>query len=54
MGEKFFSNIEQNIPDGTIALKEGAKVLTAECKIVGRMECIMVDMPADADLTTIL
>jgi sporulation protein YlmC with PRC-barrel domain len=39
--------MEQNIPEGTIAVKEGAKVYTAEEKYVGKVERIVADLPED-------
>ena len=41
------TRIEQNIPEGTVALKEGANVITAEGKHVGNVERILVDPSAD-------
>jgi hypothetical protein len=46
-GEKFNTLIEQNIPQGTVALKEGATVITAEGKHVGRVERVLTEVPAD-------
>ena len=40
------TRLEQNIPEGTVALKEGAKVITAEGKHVGNVESVLAD-PAD-------
>jgi uncharacterized protein YrrD len=37
----------ENIPEGTIALKEGAKVLTAEGESVGTIEQVLTDPLAD-------
>lgn len=34
---------DQNIPDGTVALKEGARVLTSDHKHVGDVEKVVVD-----------
>jgi hypothetical protein len=42
-GEKFFTQIEQNIPTGTVAMKEGAKVITADGKHVGNVERVLTD-----------
>lgn len=39
--------IEQNIPEGTVALKEGARVISAEGKQVGNVERILADPSAD-------
>jgi len=41
------TRIERNIPDGTVAMKEGAKVVTAEGKFVGNVERILVDPTVD-------
>lgn len=40
----------QNIPDGTVALEEGAKVLSADDKDVGNIEQLIVD-PQDKRVT---
>jgi len=45
--EKIVTRIEQNIPAGTVALKEGAKVVTAEGKHVGNVERVLVDPSVD-------
>lgn len=44
---KYVTVIEQNIPPGTVAVKEGAKVVTAEGKNVGKVESIMANTPDD-------
>jgi uncharacterized protein YrrD len=41
---------EQNIPEGTVAMKEGAKVITVEGKHVGNVERVIVD-PSDEQVT---
>ena len=46
-GEKFTTVMEQNIPQGTVALKEGAKVITVEGKHVGNVERVLAEVPAD-------
>jgi len=46
-GEKFVTQIEQNIPEGTVALKEGAKVITADGKHVGNVERVLADSSVD-------
>jgi uncharacterized protein YrrD len=46
-GEKFTTQIDQNIPDGTVAMKEGARVITAEGKRVGSVERVIADAPAE-------
>ncbi len=45
--EKFAIHTEQNIPEGTVAMKEGAKVITVEGKHVGNVERVLADVPAD-------
>jgi uncharacterized protein YrrD len=50
-GEKFISEVEQNIPEGTVALKEGAKVITAEGKHVGNVERVLAE-PSVVDQVT--
>jgi len=44
---RFITIVEQNIPSGTIAVREGAKVITAEGKNVGKVEGIMAGVPAE-------
>jgi uncharacterized protein YrrD len=51
--EKPVTRIEQNIPEGTVAVKEGAKVLTAEGKHVGNVESVLAD-PAAEEVTHLL
>lgn len=41
--EHFTTTIEQNIPPGTVALKEGARVVTADEKHVGNVERVLAD-----------
>ena len=41
--EQVSTTIEQNIPEGTVALKEGAKVLTADKKHVGNVNRVLAD-----------
>ena len=43
VGEQFVTQIEQNIPEGTVAMKEGAKVITADGKHVGNLERVLAD-----------
>ena len=45
--EQIVTKIEQNIPKGTVAMKEGAKVLTAEGKHVGNVERVLADPSVD-------
>ena len=42
-GEQFVTQIDQNIPIGTVAMKEGAKVITADGKHVGNVERVLAD-----------
>lgn len=53
-GDKYITKVEQNIPSGTIAVKEGAKVMTSEGKVVGKMESMLADAPADHQVTHLL
>jgi uncharacterized protein YrrD len=46
-GEQFVTQIEQNIPDGTVAMKEGAKVISADGKPVGKVERVLADSSVD-------
>jgi len=45
-GPRLITQTEQNIPTGTIALKEGAKIITAEGKEVGHLERVFTDSTA--------
>jgi len=45
-GPRLIAQTEQNIPAGTIALKEGAKIITAEGKEVGHLERVFTDATA--------
>ena len=45
--EKFSTQTDQNIPDGTVAMKEGAKVITADGKHVGNVERVLADASVD-------
>ena len=47
------TRVEQNIPEGTVAVKEGAKVLTAEGKHVGNLERVLAD-PSAEEVTHLL
>jgi uncharacterized protein YrrD len=42
-GEKIVTKIEQNIPEETVAMKEGAKVITADGKYIGNVERVLSD-----------
>jgi len=41
--DQVITETEQNIPEGTVAMKEGAKVITAEGKHVGNVERVLAD-----------
>jgi uncharacterized protein YrrD len=45
--EQNLAHVEQNIPDGTVAMKEGAQVITAEGKHIGNVERVLVDPSVD-------
>jgi uncharacterized protein YrrD len=45
--DKFIKQVEQHIPTGTVALKEGAKVVAADGKEVGHVEKVITDAGAD-------
>ena len=45
--DQFVTQIEQNIPAGTVAVKEGATVITADGKHVGYMESVFADVSAE-------
>lgn len=45
--EESETRVERNIPRGTVAMKEGAKVVTAEGKSVGHVERILIDPTVD-------
>jgi uncharacterized protein YrrD len=51
--DQFVSKVEQNIPEGTVALKEGAKVLTADDKHIGNVNRVLAD-PATARATHLI
>lgn len=46
-GKKLVPQVTQNIPDGAVAMKKGSKVITAEGKYVGNVECVLADPEAD-------
>lgn len=46
-GQKLITQVEQNIPNGTVAVKEGAKVITADGKHVGNVERVLADASVD-------
>jgi hypothetical protein len=41
--EQVVTQVEQHIPQGTVAMKEGAKVITADGKHVGNVERVLAD-----------
>lgn len=45
--QSYITQTERNIPEGMVALKEGAKVMSADDKHVGNVECILTDPQAD-------
>jgi len=45
--ERFVTRLEQNIPEGMVAMKEGAKVITADGKNVGKVERVLADSSVD-------
>jgi uncharacterized protein YrrD len=44
---KYVKQVEQHIPTGTVALKEGATVVAADGTHVGHVEKVITDVPAD-------
>jgi len=52
-GDQFVTQLEQNIPQGTVAMKEGAKVITSEGKHVGNVECVYAE-PSVGQITHLL
>jgi uncharacterized protein YrrD len=46
-GPPYMAEKKENVPPGTVALKEGAKVITADDKHVGNVEQILTDPQAD-------
>jgi uncharacterized protein YrrD len=46
-GGRIVTRFEQNIPEGTVAMKEGAKVITTEGKNVGSVERVLADPSFD-------
>ena len=42
-GEQIVTRIEQNIPEGTVAMKEGAKVIAADGRQVGNVERVVAE-----------
>lgn len=46
-GEEYVTQVEQNIPEGAVALKEGAKVISADGRDVGRLERVLAEPEGD-------
>ncbi len=46
-GKQLITQVKQNIPEGTVAMKEGAKVITVEGKHVGNVERVLADPSVD-------
>ena len=51
--ERTVTRIDQNIPAGTIAMREGARVVTADGKHVGSVERVLTD-PGEEQITYLL
>lgn len=47
------TRVEQNIPEGTVAVKEGASVVTSEGQQVGNLESVLAN-PAEEQITHLL
>jgi uncharacterized protein YrrD len=45
--DRYKTRTEQNIPEGTVALKAGAKVVTVEGKSLGSVEGVIAEAPRD-------
>jgi sporulation protein YlmC with PRC-barrel domain len=45
--DQLITETEQNIPEGTVAMKEGAKVITVEGKHIGNVERVIADPTID-------
>jgi uncharacterized protein YrrD len=43
----YLEEVQRNIPEGTVALKEGAKVVSADDKHMGQVEEVLTDPEAD-------
>lgn len=44
---RYITIVEQNIPTGTVAVKEGAKVIASKGENVGKVEGVIADLPED-------
>ena len=53
LGEPLVTEVEQNIPEGTVAMKEGAKVISADGDNLGRLERVLAE-PALEQITHLL
>jgi sporulation protein YlmC with PRC-barrel domain len=51
--EEFATRVDQNIPEGTVAMREGAKVISADGKNLGTIERIFTDI-TDEQITDLL
>jgi sporulation protein YlmC with PRC-barrel domain len=49
-GPQYAKRVEQNIPEGTVALREGAKVIANDGKLVGHVEEILTDIETEQAL----
>jgi len=45
--EKYVTEKEQNIPEGAVAMKEGAKIISAEGEHVGDLERVLAESPTE-------
>jgi sporulation protein YlmC with PRC-barrel domain len=45
--DKYVTEKEQNIPEGAIAMKEGAKIISAEGEQVGNLERVLAEAPTE-------
>ena len=46
-GPQYVPRVEQNIPEGTVALREGARVITDDGQMVGHVEEILADAESE-------
>lgn len=53
IGEEFATRVDQNIPEGTVAMREGAKVISADGKNIGNVERIFTGI-SDEQITHLL
>ena len=52
-GEQLVTEVEQNIPEGTVAMKESAKIITADGEHVGNLERVLAE-PSLEQITHLL